>query len=148
MPGTKCAQSCFCIDCITCWFLFTRQLVLALVSMLRGPHTCICSGIHRGAGTDVCSHPFSRCPSCWCSCRHPLCWCSRGCPSCWCSRGCVLLSCRCSSRCRMGICLAVVLAFVWASVVLPFALASVMHAGVMYLSSIAWLALMSPLVQL
>ena len=172
MPGTKCARSCFCVDCITCWFLFTRQLALALVSMLRGPHTGVRSGICRGAGAGIFSHPFSRCPLCWRSRRHPSCWCLRGCPSCWCLRGCpscwcscgclavmqapVLLSCGRSSRrmscccagIRVGICLAVVLAFVRASVVLPFTLASIVRAGVMYLSSIVWLALMSPLVQL
>ena len=35
-----------------------------------------------------------------------------------------------------GVCLAVMLAFVRAFVVLPFALASVMHAGVVYLSCV------------
>ena len=119
-----------------------------LASMLCGPCIGVRPGICRGAGVGICSHLFSRCPSCWhshrhascwCSRRHLLCWCSHGCPSCWCSHGC--LSCCRGTGIRLavagihaGICFAVVLAFVQASIVLPFALASVMRAGVMYLS--------------
>ena len=97
-----------------------------LVSMLCGPCIGIRPGIHRGAGTGICSHLFSRCPSCWhlhgrascwCSRTHPLCWCSRMHPLCWCLRGCLScgrlrghLSCCCwHSRgclfcCRAGVC--------------------------------------------
>ena len=140
---------------------FVPGLVFALIvspcwqlaSMLCGPCIGVRPGIRRGAGVGVCSHLFSGCPSCWhshgrASCwhshRHLLCWHSHGCLSCWCSRGC--LSCChagvCTGVClavagiRAGVCFAVMLAFARASVVLPFALASVVHAGVMYLSHV------------
>ena len=119
MPGTKCAWSCFCVDCITCWFLFTRQLALALVSMLRGPHTGVRSGIRRGAGAGICSHPFSRCPSCWRSRRHPSCWCSRGVRRAGVCAGVRRAGVRAGvSCCHAGTCLAVVRAFKQAYVLL------------------------------
>ena len=124
-----------------------------LASMLCGPCIGVHPGIRRGAGVGIRSHLFSRCPSCWhshgrASCwrsrRHLLCWRSRKCPSCWCSRRC--LSCCRAGVCmgvrlavagiRAGVCFAVVLAFARASVVLPFALASIVRAGVVYLSRV------------
>ena len=94
-----------------------------LASMLCGPCIGICPGIRRGAGAGICSHLFSRCPLCWHLHRH-------------------LVGIRVGIRCagvrtgvcragvagiHAGVCFAVMLAFARASVVLPFALASVVR---------------------
>ena len=99
----------FIVPSVLCWLHHLLVFIHMAAGIGSGVHVVWAPYWHLFWHSSWCWHwhlfsPIQRCPSCWCSCR------------------CVLLSCRYLSCCcvgvRAGICLAVVLAFMWAFVLL------------------------------
>jgi hypothetical protein len=142
MPGTKCAQSCFCVDCVpllaagihVVWALYWRpswhsswcwrwrlfspiQRVSVVLAFARA---CVLLAFAYASVVLV----FTRVSVVLVFARVSV------------VRAFVAGVRLAVAGIRAGVCFAVVLAFAWVSVVLPFALASVVRAGVVYLSRV------------